>query len=303
MNHRWWVLLLALVILSGGSAQADLLVTIRGAVKSPGPYILKDPATLGELVRQAGGLAPGADLKSVNLNTPLQKRGDEIIVFIPFQESGSKSKTREAIIQQHNFTPPSFTGDIASNNTDDNLKGKGPVAWNLHRFPLKVWIETPPADSPITYGPSVREALNVWNGLWAVNMGPTVGKYVAFQETANPTEADITVQWKELESTVAGRTYPQGTQTKLPTGQIWRQIEQAAIEIDLVDSEGNLYDAETHTGIITHELGHALGLLDHSLDPKDLMYPVYQGVNKQTLTPVTLGRLKAAYQAVSNAKK
>jgi predicted Zn-dependent protease len=299
MNHRWWVLPLALLILSGASAQADLLVTIRGAVKSPGPYILKDQTTLGELIREAGGLAASADVKSINLNTPLQKRGDEITVVIPFQESSPKNKRKEAIIQQHSF--PSSTGDVALNHTDNNLLGKGPVAWDPHRFPLKVWIETPPAESPATYGPSVREALNEWNGLWAVNMGPMMGKYVAFQETANPTEADITVQWKELEDTVEGRTLPGGTGVRLPTGQIWQRIEKAAIEIDLVDGEGQLYSEQAHVLIIAHELGHALGLLDHSLNPRDLMYPSHQRF-KQTLTLPTLNRLRSMYQTVSDAK-
>ncbi len=301
MNHRWWVLPLALLILSGGSAQADLLVTIRGAVKSPGPYILKDQTTLGELIRQAGGLAASADLKSINLNTLLQKRGDEITVVIPFQESSPKSKIKEAIIQQHNFTPPTSTGDVALNRADNNPPGKGPVAWDPHRFPLKVWIETPPADSPATYGPAIREALNVWNGLWAVNMGPVMGKYVAFQETASPTEADITVQWKELNGAVAGSTLPERTEVKLPNGQIWQRIDQASIDIDLVDSEYNLYPARTHTFIMAHELGHALGLLDHSLDRQDLMYPAIQRF-KQTLTLPTLNRLRSMYQTVSDAK-
>jgi predicted Zn-dependent protease len=300
MNHRWWVLPLVLFILSGGSAQADLLVTIRGAVKSPGPYILKDQTTLGELIRQAGGLAPSADVKSINLNTPLQKKGDEITVVIPFQESSSKSKSKEAIIQQHNFTPPS-TGDVALNHADNNLKGKGPIAWDPHRFPLKVWIETPPADSPATYGPAVREALNTWNGLWAVNIGPITGKYVAFQETGNPTEADITVQWKELNGTVAGSTLPEETEVKLPNGQIWQRLDRASIDIDLVDSEYNLYPARTHTFIMAHELGHALGLMDHSLDRRDLMYPAIQRF-KQTLTLPTLNRLRSMYQTVRDAK-
>ncbi len=299
MNHRWWVLPLALLILSGASAQADLLVTIRGAVKSPGPYILKDQTTLGELIREAGGLASSADVKSINLNTPLQKRGDEITVVIPFQESSPNNKRKEAIIQQHSF--PTSTGDVALNRTDNNLQVKGPVAWDPHRFPLKVWIETPPAESPATYGPSVREALNAWNGLWAVNMGPLMGKYVAFQETANPTEADITVQWKELNGAVAGSTLPEKTEVKLPNGQIWQRIDRVSIDIDLVDSEYNLYPARTHTFIMAHELGHALGLLDHSLDRQDLMYPAIQRF-KQTLTLPTLNRLRSMYQTVSDAK-
>ena len=301
MNHHWWVLPLALLILSEGSAQADLLVTIRGAVKSPGPYILKDQTTLGELIRQAGGLSVSADVKSINLNTPLQKRGDEITVVIPFQESSPKNKSKEAIIQQHSFTPPTSTGAVALNRADNNLPGKGPVAWDPHRFPLKVWIETPPAESPATYGPAIREALNVWNGLWAVNMGPVMGKYVAFQETANPTEADITVQWKELNGAVAGSTLPERTEVKLPNGQIWQRIDRASIDIDLVDSEYNLYPARTHTFIMAHELGHALGLLDHSLDRQDLMYPAIQRF-KQTLTLPTLNRLRSMYQTVSDAK-
>jgi hypothetical protein len=299
MNHCWWALPLALAVLSGGSAQADLLVTIRGAVKSPGPYILQDQATLEDLVQQAGGLAPHADLSSFNLNTPLRKGGDEITVVIPFQGSSSKSKG-ESVIRRRTYAPPTFTKDVALNAQDHKFLGKAAVAWDLRHFPLKVWIEAPPPDSPAVYNSSIRAGINAWNSLWAVNMGPSMGSYTAFKESSNPDEADITVQWTELDGSTAGTTRPQIEPVKLPSGQLWQRINHASINLDLIQEDGRLYDAQSLEDIMTHEFGHALGLLGHSLDPKDLMYPIYKGPNRQTFTPETLNRLRAAYQAIKN---
>jgi hypothetical protein len=300
MKHCWWALPLVLAVLSGGSAQADLLVTIRGAVQSPGPYILQDRATLGDLVRQAGGLAPRADLRSLNLNTLLQKGGDEITVIIPFQDSSSKNKGEESIIRRRTYTPPTFTKDVALNTQGQKFLGKAVVAWDLQHFPLKVWIEAPPPDSPTIYSASIRKGMNAWNSLWAVNMGPSVGTYTAFEEISDPNKADITVQWAELNGSTAGITRPQLEPVKLPRGQLWQRIDHVSINMDLIQEGGQLYDAQSLEDIMTHEFGHALGLLGHSLDPKDLMHPIYKGPNRQIFTPETLNRLRATYQAIKN---
>ncbi|MDV7757202.1 ComEA family DNA-binding protein [Liquorilactobacillus mali] len=69
---------------------AGISVDIKGAVKYPGVYSLKNGARVNEVVKKAGGLLENADNNQVNLALILQ---DQIVVYIPFEGEFSNSLT------------------------------------------------------------------------------------------------------------------------------------------------------------------------------------------------------------------
>ncbi len=61
----------------------ELVVDVKGAVKKPGVYQLKEEARVQDAIQLAGGLADNADPKSVNL---AQKVTDEAVVYVATKE-------------------------------------------------------------------------------------------------------------------------------------------------------------------------------------------------------------------------
>lgn len=73
------------------SPEQDLItVDVKGAVKSPGIYVLPVGSRVHDAVQKAGGLTEEADSKSLNL---AQKVSDEALVYVP-------TKGEEAASQQ-----------------------------------------------------------------------------------------------------------------------------------------------------------------------------------------------------------
>ncbi len=83
-------LALSLLLLCGVAAQAEQLVEVSGAVRSPGPYLVRDNATSRDAIQAAGGLRLGpngksiADLKAIKLDQLLVRTGSKIRVVVPF---------------------------------------------------------------------------------------------------------------------------------------------------------------------------------------------------------------------------
>lgn len=69
---------------------AAISVDIKGAVRYPDVYVLKNGARVNEIVKKAGGMLENADKNQVNLALILQ---DQIVVYIPFEGEFSNSLT------------------------------------------------------------------------------------------------------------------------------------------------------------------------------------------------------------------
>jgi hypothetical protein len=126
-------LALSLLLFCGVAAQAEQLVEVSGAVRSPGPYLVRDNATSRDAIQAAGGLRigpngkPVADLKAIKLDQLLVRTGSKIRVVVPFQGEFAKVQEKKPAV------------------------AASPIA------KAAVAIAPPPAQAPVTAAPKKEE--------------------------------------------------------------------------------------------------------------------------------------------------
>ncbi len=127
-------------------------VYINGAVKHPGVYPINSNSRLYDILRQAGGVASGADIsfisKTLNISS---KVADEQFIYIPWTSTDTKISVQPSISPSLNViqdtaniessaTSPKINLNSATKETLLNLKGVGEV------YALKI-IEARPIKS------------------------------------------------------------------------------------------------------------------------------------------------------------
>jgi predicted Zn-dependent protease len=140
--------------------------------------------------------------------------------------------------------------------------------WPKRKMPLRVYLPAPPEglfDDPGAVADAVRSAIVEWSDV----VSPGVP---GFTFVAAHGDADIPVVWAEepdgdwyiafCSYQATFRPLRFGVEQILVTGR-WQNGHVASVE-------------EIHR-VMLHEMGHALGLMGHSDDPGDIMYPGVTG--------------------------
>jgi predicted Zn-dependent protease len=285
MGRRSKILLMTgtALLCSLSAAKADVLVEIQGAVQRPGTYFVSDHATLTEVIRTAGGLSSQADKRRIpgEQRISLGSNSNKVIVTIPF----INGSTRPIIASANaSFTLENSRSGTASTSIPGvDIRGEWPIGgiegWDVKKLPIAVWVE-PLNDQELIarYAPALEAALGKWNQLWQeLSMPKTLLRIVN-----DPEKADIVIRWRRLKkeivgSNTLGHAVPLGEEItfQIPGEQqqyLWKKYKKAYVELDLYTNDNKFYGTTAMYWVITHEVGHALGL-QHSKDPSDLMYP------------------------------
>ena len=161
--------------------------------------------------------------------------------------------------------------------------------WPDERLPLRVWIEPPGIPetlqdefhpiAPSAYVAGVARALDTWQS--------ELGEPAALVRARDEASADLRVRLVGARAPV-----PRPDVVVLgSTEELLRACRPLAwdpdaewLRVEFELSEMSIYVADEH-GLLTpgqvervalHEFGHALGMLGHSPDPRDLMYAAYR---------------------------
>jgi len=125
----------------------------------------------------------------------------------------------------------------------------------------KVYINDQPHGMPIDHVSTLENSFNFWE---KYEFNTTDGKkaVVNFDATGTKGEANVWVTWvvRDLGEGVLGHA------------NLGKGVVEVAIGSYGCDGSFQLFDVDTVEYIMTHELGHSLGL-NHSTDPENILYP------------------------------
>ena len=191
--------------------------------------------------------------------------------------NGTHPKRWEQSAQTTTDQPDRYQGGpiTGENYLDLVTEGGKNIRWSLKKQPLKVFIETSPSgirNFQPAYVNRVRQALDVWTKV--------LDQQIAFMPTSNKAQADLRVTWVNGIDTrghqdETGTDYTAGLTLPKISGN---QLQSMDIRLATFDIQGHPQSSDTIYAVAVHEFGHALGLLGHSDNPKDIMYAQNESV-------------------------
>lgn len=144
------------------------------------------------------------------------------------------------------------------------LGDKASVHWRKEKMPIKVWLGDG-SKCPL-YKPMYRDLLHQAFDDWQA----ATNDAVTFEFVPEKQDARIIVDWTTDKTKVVNPA--EGGDTVYHHDGV--NMRGAYITILLLDQERAKLKPPMVRWITLHEVGHALGLLGHSNDPKDIMYTV-----------------------------
>lgn len=189
-----------------------------------------------------------------------------------------------------------YQGSFGKDNYLDDITENGRIIrWSLAKMPLKLYIERSPQGIR-NFQPSfiseVRKAMQLWCGILSHQM--------SFVEVNDPVQADIRVTWTNTIDTHGhdsdgGTAYTAGL--TLPNLRD-EQLQNMAVQIATFDIQGKPQNTDIIYAVAIHELGHSLGILGHSNNPRDIMYAQNQHVTAPS--PRDINTIRKLYTEVAD---
>lgn len=215
-------------------------------------------------------------------------------------EATKVAKTQVKVMRRH------LLKGLEPNYIYNAVYGNDILRWDIRAFPLKVYIDQ--ADSvPDYYIDSINQAMN----LWVKNTN-----FVKFTKVSEPNNADIYITFKDVNQNQceSGECKFVVAYTE-PIISSKNTLKTMNLTFYRTNPRNEGFSREVIYNTAIHEIGHTLGIMGHSDNPKDLMYsskneasiPWYgdfrQGLSMSDLnTLVLLYRLEPSLSNVEHLK-
>jgi len=213
-----------------------------------------------------------------------QKEYEKIIELAPLSNAAKLSAVAIVNIQKYYVgdetedqpnSKPTIDG-VGENYIDNALSGGRIVHWDLERMPLKLYMEDTKDVSGYNeaYGIAVKKAFDEWidnlNGLM---------NYILVN---NPNEANIVIKFvRSIDTGKKGSGFIGGLTSHHIQGSILKYVD---IQFPTARPDNKLISEQDIYYTALHEIGHALGIMGHSYNEDDVMYPVVKDENIAKLT-------------------
>ncbi len=185
----------------------------------------------------------------------------------------NKEKARNGAVKSKVYAPGSYI--------DEESLSMMP-RWSKERMPLAVFISPGNVKG---YNDQLKELLKEAFADWEKKSGT-----ISFKFTDEAASADITCLW--VEEGKRGLSIEVGHAIQKVSGD---EIMHATVELETKDANHN-QDVELKN-VMLHEIGHAIGIRNHSQSAKDIMY--FQESSSRELSEADLATLKALYESKS----
>lgn len=226
-------------------------------------------------------------VKTKQLN-PAQIEFQRVIQAAPYSQEAKYAKV--ALVQINDYINNSITpkwrpvnsnlelgvtetksiANVGENYIDKVTEKGNVIRWQTSGMPLKVYIESKPKKTD-SFDPALivaaKKGLENWQN---ASNGKISVRYVG-----SPESADIKVFWKtmldsKLGGSEVGTAYTAGVTTPEYSD---KELTAMTIILTTTDPNGKPHKPEEVQKVSAHEFGHALGIMGHSTDPGDLMFP------------------------------
>lgn len=164
------------------------------------------------------------------------------------------------------------------------------VRWSTTQGPLRIYVDEHPSQLQ-NFQPAfvqmVRKGLNDWLG--------ALDNQLKAIYVNQPNQADIRIEWaNQLDKNGFKNAQVQTFHAGLTTPRFeGKQLKHMRVRIATLDINGKPQNNALMQTIITHELGHALGITGHSPDSKDLMH--FRSIANSSLTARDKATIRLLY--------
>ncbi len=178
---------------------------------------------------------------------------------------------------------------VSNNYLEQMTSMKSLILWNENAFPLKVYIKDE-ANMPAGYADSIKNSFNNWKN--------SSRGFFSFEYVTNEKEANIIVE--AVAAPIAACSHDKGSIHEFKL--IGNVLKSAYIKVPKVDCDGKNIEASDFYVVVQHNIGHVLGLQNHSNNPKDVMYPefTFENINISSADMATLEYLYYFYPNTTN---